>query len=1676
MSLAIRKVLFSRMRVAMEGVLIISSKAATRPLPSCRGRRSWESTAFKLPASCILTCSWREAGKASTILSTVRAAPVVCRVEKTRWPVSAAVMAISIVSRSRISPTRMTSGSWRKARRRPSAKLGTSTPTSRWFTMPSPWAWKYSMGSSMVMMCPRRSRLMTLSMLASDVVLPEPVGPVTSTRPRGRSSSLRTAGGRPISSSVMRFFGMSRNATPTAPRCRYTLARNRSSWKEKAKSTLPSSETLAIWSSLAMARASAAVSSGVSGGALSFVRLPRMRNAGGEPAERWRSEAFSSTTSRRRSSIGAADIEETPLVGVDHRGGDDFLRRGASGQDFAHAVLAQRPHAEFPRALADLEGRSAVVDHEARLVVDDQDFENPDPALVAEVAALVAADRFHDVCVAQLAVVDAQRAHLGFGEGVGLLALRAELADEALRHDGPHGTGDEERLHADIDEAGDGAGGVVGVESAEDEVAREAGVDGDVRRFHVANLADHDDVRRLAQHRAERRREGHADIRIDLHLVDACHLVLDGVFHGDDLAIRLVDVVEARVEGRGLARTGGARDEQDAVRQIEQALEDFLVVAEEAEFGQAEREARFVENTHDDALPVIGRDGRDAQVDRFLADLHLDAPVLRQALLGDAHRPGHDLEAADDGRLELLRRALHLVQHAVHAEPDAETFFQRLQVDVARPALVPFQQEHRHHLDDGRVARFLPAVAADGDIAADLDILAELFAKDIRRFLGAAVVFDEGTVDLARGGADEIQVALQDVAQVVERVEVERVVDGDHEARVQQRHGYNPVFPGDVAGDEGDDLLADRHLRQVHEVHRGVPRQRPDDVLLRDDPEVDQSGDDVAVLGLRARGIHLFAGYDPYVDQDLKDVFGVCHEDAPPLRRAHRTLVRGSSDVNARVIISRRGTVGDGARGSRADHPRVLGEDASGVTRGGRLPGPEAGFDFLEGKLHVDGALLGVDGYLVAVPHDGQRAAAACFRGYMPDDEPVAAAREPPVGYQGHVLAEAFAHHRGSGGQHLAHPRPAVRPFMAYDDDVALGYGAVQDFRQRQFLRLEHARRSAEAQPFLARDLRDCAGGRQVAVEDDEVALRLDRLFPGPDDALPRGIRLHGREVLRHRPARAGHAAAMQQPLVQQRLHQGSYAADLHQLRHEILPARLQVREHGNALPDLGEVVDLQRNAGGMGHREKMQHGVGRTAERDDHGDRVLERLARHDVERADALLQQVQHGLARAAAVIPLRLRERGLRGTVRQAHAERFDGRGHGVRRVHPAARTRARDGVLLDLRQFRVADAAVGVRADRFKNGNDVQEPPREAAGKDRAAIDEDRGPVQPRQSDEAPRHVLVATADGHDAVEAFARHHRLDGIRDDLARDEGIFHPFRPHRNAVGNRDRAEDDRLAPRRVNPCGGLAGEAVDVHVARGHHAPGRGYADLGSLEILAFETDGIKHRAAGGALRAVHDEGRKRTFGGSGRIHRDRYTSRPPLFPQAAPALAVCGAIRETAADERGDSQAPHIRHHLASRRGQDDADGEAAPVRRRGAARRFGDGAQIGPGRDLRLDGTRAQARHIDQFHGAPVRLRRLPPEPARHARPQGFLGGYVPRPDRRGRGGDGHRRRQGHREPDQETVRGLPPPRRAHLHFHEQAGPPRARSARSPGRTGKRARHRRVPGELAPRRRPGFPGCL
>ena len=83
------------------------------------------------------------------------------------------------------------------------------------------------MGSSTVTICSGLVRLMMSMSDANVVDFPEPVGPVTSTRPRRRSVNAFTASGIPRESNSGISWGMGRRAAAMVPRCSDTLTRNR---------------------------------------------------------------------------------------------------------------------------------------------------------------------------------------------------------------------------------------------------------------------------------------------------------------------------------------------------------------------------------------------------------------------------------------------------------------------------------------------------------------------------------------------------------------------------------------------------------------------------------------------------------------------------------------------------------------------------------------------------------------------------------------------------------------------------------------------------------------------------------------------------------------------------------------------------------------------------------------------------------------------------------------------------------------------------------------------------------------------------------------------------------------------------------------------------------------------------------------------------------------------------------------------------------------------------------------------------------------------------------------------------------------------------------------------------------------------------------------------------------
>src|SRR5260370_20313339 len=80
-----------------------------------------------------------------------------------------------------------------------------------------------------------------------------------------------------------------------------------------------------------------------------------------------------------------------------------------------------------------------------------------------------------------------------------LQAIWTDRAHESLRDERLHNRCEQKRLHVHVEQAGDAADRVICMQRAEDEVTSHCRANRDIRRFDVANFANHHDVRVLSQ-------------------------------------------------------------------------------------------------------------------------------------------------------------------------------------------------------------------------------------------------------------------------------------------------------------------------------------------------------------------------------------------------------------------------------------------------------------------------------------------------------------------------------------------------------------------------------------------------------------------------------------------------------------------------------------------------------------------------------------------------------------------------------------------------------------------------------------------------------------------------------------------------------------------------------------------------------------------------------------------------------------------------------------------------------------------------------------------------------------------------------------------------------------------------------------------------------------------------
>src|ERR1017187_4745595 len=393
------------------------------------------------------------------------------------------------------------------------------------------------------------------------------------------------------------------------------------------------------------------------------------------------------------------------------------------------------------------------------------------------VAAFAAADRAIKRGVRRNAQLRLER--LRGRRVVSLFAMFAKHADETLREDGFERRRDEIRLDAHVHEAGDGAGRVVRVQRGENQVAGERRLHGDLRRFLVADFADENHVRVMTQNRTQPARKREAGLFVDLDLIDALELVFNRVFNRDDFADGIVDRVQRGVERGGFAAARRAGDEDDAVRQLENALETFQFAPVHVEFAHAAQRGILAKQTHHDRFAVQHRNDRNADVHFGVVETNLDAAILGQALFGDVQM-AQNFDARNDRGLKALelRGNGNVLQHAVNPVADAEFVFEGFEVNVRRAQLDGIFQNLVDEADDGRF--ILGGLVQIGVLGIFINDLKTFFLVEYADGIGAdAEAFFNFALDRFAGGQNRLQVQAGHGLQRFESLRGEEAAGGD---------------------------------------------------------------------------------------------------------------------------------------------------------------------------------------------------------------------------------------------------------------------------------------------------------------------------------------------------------------------------------------------------------------------------------------------------------------------------------------------------------------------------------------------------------------------------------------------------------------------------------------------------------------------------------------------------------------------------------------------------------------------------------------------------------------------------------------------------------------------------------------------------------------------------------
>ena len=355
-------------------------------------------------------------------------------------------------------------------------------------------------------------------------------------------------------------------------------------------------------------------------------------------------------------------------------------------------------------------------------------------------------------------------------------------------------------------------------------------------------------------------------------------MVLHRILQRDDVQRVAGQVAEHIGHGGGLAGAGGAHQQHHAAGVFQQSVVVVQVAALQPEDGLVQHLGGLVQQAKDDLLTVDGGHGGDTQVKAVAPDGEHGVAVLGYLVLGNIHA-AHDLQAGDDGVLQVGGHSEHTLQQTVNTHTHQHFTLLGLQMDVAGALGEGALDQGVDKADGG--GRGLRVGGVPGHLGGD-DVLAgtglALHLLDDAGGALAAIQALDGLLYRLAGGDHGDDAFAGGGLDLVLGHKVQGVVHGQVQTVLHQFYRDHEKLFGQVPGDVFGQLHGNGHGGQVHEVHAQLHTQRVNELRFGDNPLPDENiAQTLTVLAGQGQGLlQLLAGDDTGGDQKIAQPH-ICH-------------------------------------------------------------------------------------------------------------------------------------------------------------------------------------------------------------------------------------------------------------------------------------------------------------------------------------------------------------------------------------------------------------------------------------------------------------------------------------------------------------------------------------------------------------------------------------------------------------------------------------------------------------------------------------------------------------------------------------------------------------------------------------------------------------------------------